>query len=369
MHRGFCHRVFRRNPKGGLLDHLHDTSLVEIRLRRATAYVACLVTLALTGIAIVLNIVRHNPVMVMPLCRVEVGVGIAVLWLWMDNTAEFGPLYICLGILALLAGFMLVHPGKHYDVHLFYWFLLFPPMIMFCLGLRQGTVFFCVFLFFLILMLVTPLQVFLAEPLSRGIRIRFLVTLIGTFVFSWGAEYTRFQAQKTLSRTLARLELDSLTDHLTGLANRRNFYNFYSIFFLGASARKYPFTLVIADIDHFKAVNDTFGHEVGDRVLCHVADIFRAGCREADKLYRWGGEEFLLLMPHTTAGEARLALERMRETLSKTPYHTEDGRILSLTASFGLYEGSAENDLEQQISLADQNLYAAKREGRNRVVG
>ncbi|MDL2322074.1 GGDEF domain-containing protein [Desulfosarcina sp. OttesenSCG-928-B08] len=215
----------------------------------------------------------------------------------------------------------------------------------------------------------TPLQGFLVEPLPQSVRIRFLVSMAGAFVFSWGAEYTRFKTQQTLSRTLAQLEMDSLTDHLTGLANRRNFYNFYNIAFLGAPVRKHPFTLVLADIDHFKRVNDTFGHEVGDKVLRHVADIFQAGCREADKLYRWGGEEFLLLMPRTTADEARLALERMREALSKTPYHTEDGRILSLTASFGLYEGSVENDLEQQIALADQNLYAAKREGRNRVVG
>lgn len=163
-------------------------------------------------------------------------------------------------------------------------------------------------------------------------------------VFFWGAEYTHFQTQKELARTLSRLEMDSLTDPLTELGNRRDFYNFYNIAFLVSSAKKYPFALILADIDHFKNINDTFGQEVGNRVLCHVADLLQAQFHDTDKLYRWSGEEFLILMPRTTETEARQVLERMCEKLETTQYCEEQGKSISLTASFGLYEGSsAEN--------------------------
>lgn len=369
MKRGFLGKLVQRSRKGDFLNDFRDISFTEGRRRRATAYIACFVTIGLTSFAILLNIINDNRVMIVPLCLVIILVGSAVAWLWLKKTTGFGPMYVCMGTLCILGGFLLVTPGSHYDAYLFYWFLLFPQMVMFCLGLRRGSILFCSFLFFLILMLATPLQAFLAGPLSWHLRACFIGTMIGSFVFSCGAEYMRFQTQKTLSLTLARVEIDSLTDSLTGLGNRRNLYNFYNISFLGSSVRKYPFVLAVADIDHFKRVNDTFGHDVGDSVLRHVADVFRSCCRETDKLYRWGGEEFLLLMPFTTASEARLVLERMRHTLEKKTFHTKEGTPIVVTSSFGLYEGTTEKNLDWQINLSDQNLYAAKRTGRNRVVG
>lgn len=112
----------------------------------------------------------------------------------------------------------------------------------------------------------------------------------------------------------------------------------------------------------------TYGHDVGDKVLQHTTEVLGAHIRTTDKIYRWGGEEFLVLMPRTTAREARLALERMRDTVEKTPY-MEDGLEIPITVSLGLYSGVMSGDLTAQISKADQNLYVAKGSGRNKVVG
>lgn len=361
------HKTLSRSRKSDLFGDLPGISFSDSGLRRATTYVLCCVIIVLTGFSITLNAIEGNTQLLAPLWLVILSVCIALPWLWINKNAEFGPLYICLGALATLGGFLLLRHGAP-DGSSLYWFLLFPPMLMFSLGLRRGTIAFCAFLFFISLLLLTPLQSFLAEPLPRSVRIRFLAAMLGAFIFSCGAEYMRFQTHKALVRTLARLELDSFTDPLTGLGNRRDFYNFYNISFLGSFARKYPFALALADVDHFKNINDTYGHEVGDRVLCHVARILRGQCREADKLYRWGGEEFLILMPRTGAGEARRVLERMRLKLEETPYCTDEGEDLALTASFGMYEGSADKNLDWQIGAADQSLYAAKRGGRNQVV-
>jgi len=359
---------FSKRRKRNLLSELRDISFAEGNLRRATGFVLCFVIIGLTGISIVLNYLEGNHGLILPLGLVVLSACVAFFWLYMKKDAELGPQYICLGALTTLGIFLLFWQGAPNGSSLF-WFLLFPSMIMFCLGIRRGTIIFCSFLFFsLLLLMMTPLQTLLAESLPQTVRVRFLAAMLGAFVFSAGTEYTRYLTQKALARTVARLELDSLTDPLTGLGNRRNFYNFYNISFLGSPARNYPVSLAIADIDHFKNVNDAYGHEVGDKVLCHVASVLRSQCREADKLYRWGGEEFLILMPRTNNTEAQVVLERIRGKLEKTPYCGADGKTISFTSSFGVYSGSAEENLELQLSAADQNLYAAKRGGRNRVV-
>ena len=239
---------------------------------------------------------------------------------------------------------------------------------MLCLGLRRGGAVFVIFYIFLTLVMVTPLNSYLAVPLELTVRLRFLVAMLGAFAFSWCAEFLRFQTQLALGRTMSRLEQDSLTDPLTGLGNRRDFYNHCNWIMEGAAGKLPAFSLAIADLDHFKRVNDSHGHAIGDKVLRHVARVLESHIRASDRLYRWGGEEFLVLMPRTTAREARLALERMRDTVEKTPY-MEDGLEIPITVSLGLYSGVMSGDLTAQISKADQNLYVAKGSGRNKVVG
>ncbi len=152
-------------------------------------------------------------------------------------------------------------------------------------------------------------------------------------------------------------------DYLTGLTNRRSFDGYAQ--HLAATAQRYGQTLslLICDIDHFKAVNDRYGHEVGDAVLKEVAQVLRTGVREADIVARWGGEEFAVLMPETAAADATTLVERLRQSvLARQPAG------LTVSASFGVAQLGAEDDLASLLARADERLYAAKTAGRNRVV-
>lgn len=129
-----------------------------------------------------------------------------------------------------------------------------------------------------------------------------------------------------------------------------------------------PFCLAIADIDHFKNVNDTYGHDVGDQVLAATADVISRQIRSFDDAYRLGGEEFLICLKETTLSDAERVIERLREALAGWPIPLLGRDPLRITASFGLTPVRANVTLDELIHTADQALYAAKRGGRNKVV-
>ena len=366
IHTELLRKFFGKSRRSDFLGDFQAVTFAEDGFRRAVGYALCFVVFGLVSMALALNYWEGNQGILFPLGGVLLGALCAFAWLWTDDSAVYGPLYLLLAILALLGGYLLLERGAPDGSSLF-WFLIFPPMVMLCLGLDRGVAVFVFFFAFLVLFMATPLHARLATPLSEGVRLRFLFAMLGAFAFSWCAEFFRYQTQSALGRTMTRLKQDSLTDPLTGLGNRRDFYT-YCNWLMESSGRPPVFSLAIADLDHFKRINDTYGHDVGDKVLQHVAEVLGAHIRASDKLYRWGGEEFLVLMPKTASQDARLALERMRATVEVTPYE-EKGLCIPFTVSIGLYSGVMSSDLNTQISKADQNLYAAKAGGRNRVVG
>ena len=164
------------------------------------------------------------------------------------------------------------------------------------------------------------------------------------------------------------LEQLALTDALTGLPNRRAIEDWATRQLSGAARYGFSFWAVMADLDHFKNVNDTHGHEAGDAVLKRFAEILKANSRKSDICGRIGGEEFLFALTHTNAENAKIVTERIRCQLEETNFDF-DGTSLTVTASFGVagFEGSQAPNLGQLISKADAALYSAKRLGRNRV--
>jgi diguanylate cyclase (GGDEF)-like protein len=162
----------------------------------------------------------------------------------------------------------------------------------------------------------------------------------------------------------ARIEMELLRDQaerdpLTGLHNRRYLQQARDI---GG-----PVALAVLDIDHFKTVNDRFGHAVGDRVLVRVAELLREQVRSDDVVARTGGEEFVLLMPRTDDAEALACCERVRAALRAEPWD-ELAPGLRLTASLGVVTAPEATDLGALVRDADARLYAAKRAGRDRAV-
>jgi len=165
-----------------------------------------------------------------------------------------------------------------------------------------------------------------------------------------------------------RLERLAVTDSLTSLHNRRSLDEALEREFARARRYGHPLSVLMLDLDHFKQVNDNHGHAVGDAVLELVGDVLKRATRETDIVGRFGGEEFMMLAPHTPREQAELVGERIRELVASDSEAAEN--LPSVTMSVGLASTEFEvlDNGEQLVKLADDALYEAKRGGRNRVV-
>jgi two-component system cell cycle response regulator len=160
----------------------------------------------------------------------------------------------------------------------------------------------------------------------------------------------------------------ALTDALTGLPNRRSIEDWATRQLSGAARYGFSFWVALADLDHFKAVNDTYGHDAGDNVLKTFSEILKSNSRQSDICGRIGGEEFLFVLTHTTEENAKRVIDRVRAELEATHFNF-DGNSLKVTASFGLagFVGTRAPDFNRLVAQADAALYSAKRQGRNRL--
>jgi len=163
------------------------------------------------------------------------------------------------------------------------------------------------------------------------------------------------------------VERQALVDGLTGIANRRQCEEALTTEIAQADRLGTPLTLVLADLDDFKTVNDDHGHAVGDDVLREFSSVLRSTLRDSDLAGRWGGEEFLLLLPGADAeGGAHLA-DRVRAVLGERAFLGRDGEVVNVTCSFGVAQHRAGGNERDLYAAADQALYRAKRNGKNRV--
>jgi len=183
-----------------------------------------------------------------------------------------------------------------------------------------------------------------------------------------GVGHRIVELHRQLEAKNSLLEELALTDPLTGLPNRRAIEEWATRQLSGAARYGFSFLVVLADVDHFKAVNDTHGHDAGDAVLKKFADILKTNSRRSDICGRIGGEEFLFILTHTTQENAVVVIERIRAQLEAAKFDF-GGSSLTVTASFGLagFEGTQAPDFKRLVSQADAALYAAKRSGRNRI--
>jgi two-component system cell cycle response regulator len=173
------------------------------------------------------------------------------------------------------------------------------------------------------------------------------------------------QELEAKNRLLAEL---AVTDALTNLPNRRGIDDWANRQLSAAARYGFTFWMILTDLDNFKTINDRFGHQAGDVVLTQFADLLRRNTRRSDICGRIGGEEFLFILTHSTADNARIVVERIRMEFSQTPLNF-DGQIVSVSASFGIaeYRLDVGQSLSDLIRQADMALYEAKRSGRNRV--
>lgn len=218
-------------------------------------------------------------------------------------------------------------------------------------------------------------EIKLTRPNGRDLWVRVIARAIandhGTLHHYDGAveDITEIKAAQIALEELA------MRDSLTHVYNRRHFIDLASREIVRSARFNHPVTLLMIDIDHFKTVNDTYGHLAGDAVLRDVALRLKANLRQSDILARYGGEEFILLMPETDSAQAWIGAERLRRVIAATPFNTSNGTI-AVTASLGLSCWPANTDpnaitslpqINDLISRADQALYRAKQSGRNQT--
>jgi two-component system, cell cycle response regulator len=166
-----------------------------------------------------------------------------------------------------------------------------------------------------------------------------------------------------------RLELMATHDTLTNLLNRRALYTSAQTELNRSVRENSPLSLIMLDIDHFKSVNDAYGHPAGDKALCLVAETLLQNKRDYDLVGRWGGEEFLALLPRTSLADARTIAERFRAGIEAARLQMPEGAVVTVTVSLGVSStASGSLDIEALIHQADQALYLAKNSGRNRVM-
>jgi len=242
------------------------------------------------------------------------------------------------------------------------WFALSIPAVYLLVGTRYG----------LLLTGVSIAFIFAANPLlpapySANAIITMVVAIgyISAFFFAFSSKSISFHHAMVLAnQKLADL---AAKDPLTGLYNARAYYALCERALMQARRSQAPFAMMFVDLDHFKRINDNYGHEAGDAVLRTVANALRLGVRQSDFLGRIGGEEFSAMLPDTDLEGAAALAEKLRQDIENLMPDI-GGKRLPITASIGVAAAEAHAKSIAQIqSRADQAMYVAKREGRNRV--
>lgn len=177
------------------------------------------------------------------------------------------------------------------------------------------------------------------------------------------------ELQKELIDAREQMRYQATYDKLTAILNRAAIFEILSKELSRAQRTNNHLGVILLDLDHFKHVNDTYGHLAGDQVLKTAAQVIQSAIRPYDRVGRYGGEEFLIVLPETDMDESTMVAERIRATIEKTPVKTDEG-IINVTVSLGvtaLQDKINDDDVDCFIKTADVALYTAKNSGRNRV--
>ncbi|KAA1175579.1 GGDEF domain-containing protein [Marinobacter salinexigens] len=246
------------------------------------------------------------------------------------------------------------------------WFYVFPPLLFYLTDLKAGTamLLFC-FLLAAVVFQFPQLPMVTAEY-DTDFKIRFFATLTFESIFCFVLEASRLRARNRLIDLARSHEHAARTDELTGLSNRRDMQNKLSAEFSRYQRSGRYFSIALIDLDLFKNINDRFGHDAGDAVLRTFSALMETIIRQTDIAARWGGEEFLVLLPDTSLLQALTLAERLRAGVAATRFEF-DGKQLPVTISAGVCSIANASTLDNLLKQADIHLYNAKEAGRNQI--
>ena len=274
-----------------------------------------------------------------------------------------GRLLLCAGVLVFNGS--LIYSGGTENTAL-YWVMYYPLIVYSITGPKFGTYFSAAFLAMSAYMLYTPGLV-MATYASTEIS-RFLLSSFVIVIFSFINEFYRFKSLNQIETVSLDNKKEANTDALTEIPNRRFLEDSYFPYLQQNSEMLLPAAVIIADIDHFKMINDTHGHDVGDKAIVHAVNTFKKALRNTDVLCRIGGEEFLICIPNMSLAKAERIANKMRMALIDNPLEGQEKGTIAIKCSFGVSVIKNPADFNDAIKLADERLYKAKETGRNKVV-
>ena len=270
------------------------------------------------------------------------------------------PWLICFSLIGLVYAIMWVAQGTYLELHYYFLLLGLVPSMFFPLRQWRALVFLfvlsiCLFVYAQYVSMAPDAAIYgLPEWLVVAMRASYKATTLLTMLF------VVLLAEYSASTNEARLETLSATDRLTRVANRLRIDEVLDYEFSRGQSGINRFAVILLDVDHFKSVNDTYGHPVGDAVLVAVSQVIQANVRGQDLVGRWGGEEFLVICRDATVDTAQALAEKLRSALQ--------AHSIAVTASFGVTAYRTGDRIADVVNRADAALYRAKEGGRNRVV-
>jgi len=247
------------------------------------------------------------------------------------------------------------------------WIFMVAPVSLFLHGLKVGLIELGVFVLIISILLFTPDNALLATTYTEDFKTRLVYSFLTTTFLSAFYEYSRHKSYVDLTNLSIKYKALSKFDPLTHLPNRREALNKIEFEQNRLNRNQSSLCVILCDIDFFKKINDRYGHDAGDFVLVELSKLFLTIIRKQDLVARWGGEEFLFLLPDTDKAGAQIFTKKLHEVLS-SHYFEFQNKSLQITVSMGVSEVTSQQDIEQNITLADENLYKAKHSGRNQTV-
>ncbi len=269
---------------------------------------------------------------------------------------------------SLICGYFLITGGA--DGFSPYWILILPFCVMPLLGRKRGGLLLLFMQVMIIFFLWTPWgRGLLTYPYSGTFCSRFPVVFLVSALFGLGFEASRYMVIRQMFANQEKVQLLSETDRLTGLKNRYWFQELLGKITREDKEENKCAAFLLMDIDAFKVINDTWGHQIGDRVLVEVAKTLKEAFRPEDLLCRWGGEEFLAYLPACTPQEAERAGNVICDLVRNVKVKNEEDEQIKVTISVGVVIVPYTVQVENSAAFieADKQLYTAKRNGRNRI--
>jgi diguanylate cyclase (GGDEF)-like protein len=246
------------------------------------------------------------------------------------------------------------------------WIFMVAPVSLFIQGLKRGLFDIAIFVIISIAIMLIPSDLLTHATYSSEFKLRLLYSFLTVTFLSALYEYSREKSYKQALELSDKYQKLANFDPLTQLSNRRD-----ALFILKREqARnlrsKDPLSIILCDVDYFKKINDKYGHNAGDAVLIELAEIFTTSMRDQDFVARWGGEEFLFILPQTQAKSANVFAEKIQDKLQKHLVTYENQKI-SVKVSMGIEQFKDGQTIDEVINNADKHLYEAKNAGRNQI--